>query len=825
MKANSTSTSCPKWTIRGIKRAPVHRGSLKQLPNARNIVLRPAWAFAILLPGMILAACGLSPSSGGIDLAPWKYADLRSLDEAVDAEIKPSLDLLALYTRMTPGGFEVRLDFLDLPVQADYDLLVGIGCRGVGGGEESSVLRGCRLVISIPAESEIMVEGGGKGFLASGMVSIQRDPTLDMVTIHLRREAVAGLATPLAVRAYTYPAGSLENEGMKMMAADELSTPSPDAPPPPQAQVLLAFHHVFPAYTPAQSLRRWDGAHTGPQGGRHGLSNLLRAARIYQAPLALLDLKAPTSLAALDLIAGMGLVRQMAVKGLILLPDVAPASPGSPLPELPGWGLERAARESHQSGLDFGLPGGQSLYAPWTEGLLSQATLLNRYRLVFTPTKESSGSITRLLRRGNLIVLPIAMGMDALQASTDGLSMETRKELFASALQADPAGRLENSPIVMLGGELPGSTWGIPEAAMAAMRYLKAHPWIHLLSADDLLAARASTPAPQGVRQEATPPEITQLFDELGSALSSLPFEPACGSYSQPGEGGIRSAKEGCKPPRPAFLAWQALVSLYAPLSPSSPELGTLRNLYLGQAAALLRTERWAEQPANISACDEDVDLDGRAECILASDEFFSLYEIESGALIFAFARRPDGVHQIIGPSSQLITGLSDPATWRLKAGENADPAVLSGSFGDAGPFQAQPSPGQITFQSSEMSKAYQLSPAGLHLAIQSQERQSTRLVLALDPWLRFTPGWAKRYQGRTDGDTWVWSANSSLAIKVTSEPGGWTAQTFKDSLPLLHGIENPNQEMPAGHFLPFPLAVIEFPPTAQREIHITWSP
>ena len=47
----------------------------------------------------------------------------------------------------------------------------------------------------------------------------------------------------------------------------------------------MVFWNTLPSATPAQTLRRWDGAHTGPMGGKHGLSVLLQAAASQGVPL------------------------------------------------------------------------------------------------------------------------------------------------------------------------------------------------------------------------------------------------------------------------------------------------------------------------------------------------------------------------------------------------------------------------------------------------------------------------------------------------------------------------------------------------------------
>jgi hypothetical protein len=137
-----------------------------------------------------------------------------------------------------------------------------------------------------------------------------RDPSLDQLTISLKgsllklsKSNVEPAAAP-RLQVFLTPAGS-------PALADQISVISSKGTPPPPAQVLFAFWDSYTAYTPATALRRWDGAHTGPYGGRHGLGNLLRTAQAQGIPLALLDLKNPAALAALDYTSGRQTVDEM----------------------------------------------------------------------------------------------------------------------------------------------------------------------------------------------------------------------------------------------------------------------------------------------------------------------------------------------------------------------------------------------------------------------------------------------------------------------------------------------------------------------------------
>jgi hypothetical protein len=93
--------------------------------------------------------------------------------------------------------------------------------------------------------------------------------------------------------------------------------------------VLLAFWNTVPAYTPAQALRRWDGAHTGPYGERHGLHLLLQAVRRSKVPVVLLDLKTPAALSALDFLGKLPQIQNLSTQGLLILPEALPGSPAT----------------------------------------------------------------------------------------------------------------------------------------------------------------------------------------------------------------------------------------------------------------------------------------------------------------------------------------------------------------------------------------------------------------------------------------------------------------------------------------------------------------
>ena len=611
----------------------------------------------------------------------WSYADLRLVDEA-DAE-QPSQDLLAIYLARTSDTLYLRLDMLDIPARSDYDLYIVIdsgpgGNRNLLGGFSSDLE--WDVLISLPAKGNIEISDESLTSLSNIPVIAMRNPELDIVEISIQHSAMLGSNPNPRFQVFSTPPS-------QAVVADSLAPASLYGYPPPKAPVLLVFWNSLPAYTPIQSVRRWAGAHTGPLGGRHGLRFLLKAAQDYQAPLVLLDLKALPSLPALDYLGAIDPVRSMAQQGLLILPDVSPISISNDSASLSAWEIKRAIRLSRQTATNFPLPASQFLYAVSPEGLPGG------YRFVFIPD-ASDRLHSSIQRYSDYSLLTIHQQNSDLQAGMDGPSLELRQALVGSALSTRSDPERNAKSILVLGGDLTTSTWGDPQHASATLKYIRAHPWIGLLDAQDLLATRP-TQIYQAISPPPDPDPIQQgLLEEFYQA------ESVATAISKP----------------IIDNAWHAFLALKAPLSPSPPELSALRRVYLGQVAALLSAAHWAEHPIPISDCKTDVDLDGVSECILSSNDAYLLFEIDNGSLVYAFSRDRQGVHQWAAPSSQFIVGQSDPATWQMDSGLSPDPAVIPGAFIDTGPFTPLIETGKVTFRNSDLEKTYTLLPNGLEI-------------------------------------------------------------------------------------------------------------
>ncbi len=654
----------------------------------------------------------------------WTYADLRLLDP-VDDTSTPSTDILAVYVRTVGSDLEIRVDLLDISLIPDYDLTIRL------------VTLNGNLNITIPADGHPRVTPAKSNLVPR----VIRDPWLDNVTIRFNR---LDIPQPFDLQVASFNLGD-------STPADETAPVRSDAFPPIQrAPVLLTFWDVFPAATPAQALRRWDGAHTGPRGERHGLKHILDNAGQYDVPVALLDLKTPASLAALDYMGITPQIQNLTSRGLLILSDVAYGEPANI-----SLGFSRRAAAG------FGLPVSQFVYS-------AASNLQSNYLAQFLPL----GNTSHLARSGGTRLIPLPAA-DAIQATPDGPSLNVRRALVAAAFSGD------QSDLVVLGGDLPHSTWGNENMAGPTFAWIAAHPWIRPLTGEDLMAFPVDA-------QDLHLPTTTSAVTPFLTALRAAPVNSLTDS------------------------AWQSYFMLTTPTS--DEKFLALRANYLGQVGELLAASRWAEHPSAQADCDHDLNSDGKPECVLSNRKFYAVLDPAGARLTNLFYLDETGPHQLVGPSSQFAVGLSDPSMWHPELGEAADPGVIPGAFSDDtetwAVYQPAITTDNITFTSPDGSrlKSYRLLENGIEITYQVPGPVSTRIPLAVDlQAFNFGP---TEYTGSLSPGSWTWGLVNGIQVEVRAE-AELSAQSFTDSFPYLSQPEDPDRAYPGGHYLPFPLSVV----------------
>jgi hypothetical protein len=601
---------------------------------------------------------------------PWGTA-LRALDAADTAD--PALDITAVYLKQGETGLQVRVDLLDFqnPGQVRMELRVA--------DASNPGITLYSIFVNTPDEHFPMT----------------LDSALDTVTVEIFNDAL--------------PPNPLLDV---LTPQDAIVSLQPDGPVPSgTAPLLLTFFDTFAGRFPAEALRSWDGAHSGPRGERHGLKHLLAAVETYRTPVVLLDLKDPESLSALDAMGQLPYLRRLAGDGLLVLPQAGGEVTGFDLPN---------------SATCFASNGDTQLECPVGFQFLEDAGHIRRwYRSPFRTTSS----------------IPIADGSTAQQPGPSGPSLEVRRALLETALNGDPL------VLLVLGGDLPQSTWGDPAMAGATLAYFASRPYIRVLAEGDLLAF----PAMAGRPQMLTPParenagKLTELYESLTRPI----LEYAAG--------------------------WDG---------------------------------------AALAGCGRDLDRDGQPECVLADEKLLAVLDPRGARLTYLFAREASRLHQLVGPSWGVATGLSNAALWDSALGEAADPGALPGAFAELNepflPYSAAIDGGALTFTSLDglRGKIFRLTESGLEVSYQPQEPLTTRIALLVDPWMRFSPGWAGRYVQEKTSNGLRWGLRGGPMVALGADTS-LELGAFNEHLDLLNRPEDPDYAYPPGYTLPFPMALV----------------
>lgn len=748
--------------------------------QVRSSLLRRAAPLLLLAALVLLAACQPVPEPAA--QPGWAYADLRALDAADAAE--PALDLLAAYFRRAGEQWQFRLDLLDFDGSEPVDLYLALdtapgGSRDLPLGRQAQIAWDVLLIL--PPSGPIRAVDSGMQPIPGLSLRVVRDPVYDTIEISLPVSALPGrpaLRSEFRLEGFTSAAKS-------GALADSIGPLRSGGRPPQAVQTLIAFWDALPAYSPRETLRRWDGAHTGPLGGRHGLYNLLRMVRASSVPVFLLDLKTPASLAALEYAGGMELAAELAASGLLGLPESLPAlldSSGQPVFSRSAGSLSAAQQRSLESAAGFGLSSDGSLFA--AEGVWAPQS---RSEVIFTPVQGEALEPVLLHRCAGKRIVPVrgivGRSIQPDQAALDGPTLVLRRSLAAAATENRPGA------LLLLGGDLPATTWGNPQIARSTLRYLAAHPWIDVLRPAELAGMTA------------------------GAGCESLPAAQA-GRLSGPAAVLGATALDS-----PALDAW---FSLSSPAFPHAEDLPALRLGYTGLIDSLAAVEAWAAAPYPRAACEA-------AACILASDSVYAQFDPADGSLLLLFAHQNGRLHQLSGPYAQLASGQSDPASWDLAAGSRADPASLWGAFGlPQAPSQVSFSSQRLTFVSGEHRRVYSLLPDGLQVSAASPGAAAYRLPLLLDPWERFRPDWAQRYRQVDLPQGWSWQLEASSGELLTlslETDAALSAATFLDSSAHFSRTEDPNVDYPPGHGLPFPVALVEIRAEGRADVSLRLIP
>lgn len=722
------------------------------------------WVFILLSIPLIFTSCSRDRSSDLEDKA-WKLDQVRVLELPNLAD--SPYDLIAAYTRKTATDIEFRFDFLGSPEQDSYNFYLALdyqpgGNKQLPGNSTSDI--NWDLLFRLPSIGK--PDGIASNLQPSSIRPRSfRSGVEDSITIRISAKDLPKGWENYQVQGFVSIPGSLTY-------ADRIGPFIAGVVREYHAAPLaLLFWESLPSATPAQALRRWNGAHTGPFGQRHGVSILLQAAEQYHVPVAILDLTRPSRLAALEAMDGLGIVQEMQNEGLLLLPDTAYGDPEASRSGLQRSGTAIDRYQLSRTGFVYGHVRPDST---------------NGYQAVFARQADTA----HILETGKFRIIPLPESPSQTEddAGPQGMSSHARASLLNAALSGNP------DDLVVLGGELPKSAWADSLTAGPVFEDISRHPWIQPMDGDDLLtfpAVRGHADCPDLLclsEVSLKDPETTNL--EIKQMLAST----ADNIFSE--------------------LGWQTYLELTDP-TPDG-KLSQLRQGYLGQIGVLASASQWAIDRQTSLSCATDLDWDGVEECVLSSKEYFFVIDPQGARLIFGAAWFPSGPAQVIGPRSQIIVGLGDPFDWHPEQKLAGDPEDIPGGFIDSPdpwmPYQVNTSGNKIIFTQKETGrvKIFSLANQELVVEITNPEPSSTKIPLLLLDDRAYLPGWYDSFEMDTALSNTVRWTTRNKSITVSAEGANLASSSFVDSLKFISQPEDPDFGYPPGHYTPFPMALVE---------------
>ncbi len=556
---------------------------------------------------------------------------------------------------------------------------------------------------------------------------------------------------------------------------------------PAQAPLLLVFWDTLDARTPAALLRSWDGAHAGPNGTRHGLKHLLAQAASAQVPLALADLKTPQTLQAIDLLGQIPTLAALAQSGTLELTDGSKTTP---------YAAAYALAQSQKLTESYGLPPANAAFSPLLSGddTIAFAYLPGASRLV--------------VRRDAQLLIPLPAHPYASNSVALGVDTSLLRRLLLASHSPDPYDG------VVAGGSLAATAWA--DADSTDLSYLASLPWVKILSVPDLRAFPPA-PAPASLCPDllCTPrPFALRPTAETGQLLSAESTYAVLQST-------LASQLQSLPPSTLTDAAWHAFQQAAQP-TPSYLRQRLQAN-YLPHLHFLIFAARWAEAPVSQQNCTQDFDQDGQGECVLSNAHWLLILDPQGARVLTAVHAESGRAQPIIALPSQFVVGNSDPMDWKFASGPLADPREIPGAFFHPNePFEVYtPSFSSETLTLSAPSGrkfTATLNGTKVNFTLHRSDDGLARFPLPLAPAACAHAD----FPFQTQHTALHWNASPTQAFTLTRSAGQWSLSTSCDSTAYLAQPEDPSRENPPGHYLPFPLAVLEISYAHHIELQLT---
>ena len=735
----------------------VDRALASEARSGSSSLPRDAFLFKtlslILITAFLLTSCLPLPAPPSSPWQNWMLDDVLWLSAPSD-----QLTWVAAYFRRMQSSCQFRFDFLNYTDIENLDLRLSIFSHSPPTGSNNQP----DAVVDIPGNISPTIRT--RDFLSKENLKIKvfRNPDLDSIVVQLP-------ALPLCSKhVFSFYAEAFSPGGLLYSATPWISTETPAIHP---AKIMFAFWYTLPAVTPLQLIRRWDGAHTGPFGQRHGLKVLLETAEKYQVPLFLLDLKEPSSLVGLEALGMLDWITKLERNHILSL---AESSYGSALAHRESLNFSQRVTETFQlktSPLYFSADG--------QAGTKHQAyfSYSDNPAQVFT-----SGS-------SKIFPLPYHPHQTAPEWMAEVYSPDGLSEIVIQKL-LEGAWNNEEDSILVLGGSLPESPLGDSTIVEPVLYYVAMHPWIQTATYNDLMNMRPTTMSINGLSLVTSSPSVIE--EKVYAALQESPQNEFSAS------------------------AWEMFFNL-TDIAGDNPSY-FINQSYLSQVYNLIFASYWAQEPVESNHCDVDLDSDNQPECILSNRKILMILDPLGGRLEFAAGCITENhCSQWLGTTAQFAAGLSDPSSWDPAHPFNPDGSIIPGAFADPGNkahlYNLTMDTGEIIFSDSidHITKTFQLLPSGFQVTLQANDLYSTLIPLIIDPNSHYNllTNQNKEFEQLTS-ENLIWIGPSGEEIEIQIDGAQFHYSTNSQALPLLKISEDPDLAYPDIFYQPFPVSIIQ---------------
>ena len=679
----------------------------------------------------------------------WRSSQVRSLDFPEDAN-SPDMDMIAIYDRLTSGGFEIRIDLLEgSGVNSQITLLLdqvpGQLLPDQTGIESTNWDKAYKIHLSDGVNGSENIDGCN--------IEWNTNQAFEMVT--LRYACIQELP-----RRYQVVISNSDNNTPVDMSP-EISTASS---PAPQSRLAMVFWDTLPAATPAQNLRRWDGAHTGPFGQRHGLKHLLEAVSQSEVHIFLLDFLNPESIHGAQQVAGLDLITQLARTGKITL------AAGD---ESPTVASNMIINRSIEIAKEQDLPNPAVLFASISYDQLRKSR--NHNSLVFAELPDR----THLFHYQDTTLIPLPAPLHERFDQTtilnrNGLTREAKISLIQAAISG------EKTNVILWGGNLAESPWADNSIALAAFSWISAHPWIQVLDPQALQNQKAITiPSNQ----------IFPCHDVLCTPVSALTlYREQLNSAYYPTDQQLIDQINNLTDPGIRKLARDATLKIMQPTKDSDSLMRQAQAF--GKLGFLIAAAGWQKNPETIANCDQDINWDNKKECILADTTWFTIIEPESGQLVFALFNSD--------PDLLLISPVEYQTGWTQTNLPNSNISGLGVDEFFQTRFTPMISNNAITLTASNQHIRFQL----LQDRIQISASGSMSGIMVVPLSLRNIDASNSICTRNSSG----WQCDNKQVVLDSGKSDAVQFFSAYDSESLMKAPEDPDLAYPSGHFLPYPI-------------------